>query len=199
MRTVLSLVMTSMLVLSLPAVAKLPAAEVRRAIVQVMRAGDVNGLAAVLAQHGLTVNSIIGTGGYTLLHDAVVEGTPEIVDYLLNHDAAVNTPNQYGFTALDEAKAFDKPEMVALLEQAGAVHSDYLKGVSTAPNIPNIQPIAVHSHSVAVYRMAARYPLSSVFGDDLPPAFDDIGGNAVVEFGVTLKTGWVSMAAMEQQ
>ncbi len=86
----LLLVMANMLTFPLQAVAKLPSATVRRAVGQAIRAGDANGLAAVLERHGLQVNAVIGAGGFTLLHDAVVEGTPEVVTYLLASDAQVN-------------------------------------------------------------------------------------------------------------
>lgn len=171
MHMVLSLVMASMLTFSLSAVAKLPAAKVRRAVTKVIRAGDVNGLAAVLAQYGLTVNSSIGTGGYTLLHDAVVMGTPDLVKYMLDNEAAVNATTEYGFTPLDEAKAFDNPEMVALLEQAGAVHGEgsYLGGAPTV-----IHPAQIGDGEIS--------------GETI-----EIRGESILTWVAAINTGWVEV------
>ena len=119
----LSLVLTCLLTFPLLATPlKLPSAKIRMAVSKAIRAGDAKVLATVLAEHRLQVNSVLRAGGYTVLHDAVVEGPPKIVEYLLTHGAEVNVANEYGDTPLDEATAFDKTETITLLQQAGATH-----------------------------------------------------------------------------
>ena len=67
-----------------------------------------------------------------MLHDAVVEGPPKLVEYLLTHGAEVNVANEYGNTPLDAATAFDKTETIALLQQAGATHGEGFR-IKAAP------------------------------------------------------------------
>ena len=67
-----------------------------------------------------------------MLHDAVVEGPPKLVEYLLTHGAEVNVANKYGNTPLDAATAFDKTETIALLQQAGAKHGEGFR-IKAAP------------------------------------------------------------------
>ena len=132
-RILLLLVLASMF--SLPAIAKPLSAQVRRAIKQVLQAGSPNNLAALLAQHKLSVNSVIRARGDTLLHMAVNEGTPEVVEYLLDNNANVNATDSYGYTPLDEAQALNKTEIVALLENAGAVHGEGLRPIKAVPTL----------------------------------------------------------------
>ena len=102
----LSLILTSLLTFILLATTlKLPAAKIRMAVSNAIRAGD----AKVLA---------------TVLHDAVVEGPPKLVEYLLTPGAEVNIADEYGNTPLDKATAFAKRETIALLQQAGATHGE---------------------------------------------------------------------------
>ena len=104
----LSLVLTSLLTFPLLATPlKFPSAKIRMAVSKAIRAGDAKVLATVLAEHGLQVDSVLRAGGYTVLHDTVVEGPPKLVEYLLTHGAEVNVANEYGDTPLDEATAFD--------------------------------------------------------------------------------------------
>ena len=111
------------------------------AVSKAIRAGDAKVLATVLAEHGLQVNSVLRAGGYTVLHDAVVEGPPKIVDYLLTHGAEVNVANEYGDTPLDEATAFDKTETIALLQQAGATQGEGFR-IKAAPTATGDHPPA---------------------------------------------------------
>ena len=129
----LSLVLTSLLTFPLLATTlKLPSAKIRMAVSKAIRAGDAKVLATVLDEHGLQVNSVLWAGGYTVLHDAVVEGPPKLVEYLLTHGAEVNIANEYGDTPLDEATAFAKQETIALLQQAGATHGEGFR-IKAAP------------------------------------------------------------------
>ena len=107
--------------LAVPLLAKLPSAKIR-AISKAIRAKDVNAFAAVFAEHGLDVNSVLMPGGYTILHEAAAQRSPEIVEYLIAQDVEVNVVNEYGYTPLDEAIAFGGADTVALLEAAGATH-----------------------------------------------------------------------------
>ena len=129
---------------SLPtmAMAKPPSAQVLRAITQAIQAGNPNNLAALLEQHKLSVNSVIRAGGDTLLHMAVGEGTPEVVEYLLDNDADVNVTDRYGYTPLDEALALDNMEMVALLGNAGGEHSEGFRPLKAAPTASGDTPSA---------------------------------------------------------
>ena len=155
-----------LLAFTLLASSKLPSAKIRRAVSEAIRAGDGKVLFDVLAKYGLHFNSVIMPGGYTLLHEAVVEGTPELVSYLLANDAEVNVTNDYGATPLDEATVFEKEEIAALLEQAGATHGEvlYVKAAPTkaAPiNASHInQPIIV-SHSNDRKRLIFQIPVGS--------------------------------------
>ena len=116
------LILASMLALPLLAYPKLPSAKIRMAVSKSIRAGNVNAFAVVLAEHGLHVNSVLLSGGYTVLHKAAAAGSAEIVKYLLEQDAEVNVANDYGYTPLDEA--IGAAEVVTLLEQAGATHGE---------------------------------------------------------------------------
>ena len=122
-----------LLAFTLLTASKLPSAKIRRAVSEAIRAGDGKALSDVLAKYGLHFNSVIMPGGYTLLHDAAIEGTPELVSYLIANDAQVNVTNDYGATPLDEATVFEKKEIATLLEQAGATHGEvlYVKAVPT--------------------------------------------------------------------
>ena len=129
----LSLVLTSLLTFPLLATPlKLPSAKIRMAVGKAIRAGDAKVLATVLDEHGLQVDSVLRAGGYTVLHDAVVEGPPKLVEYLLTHGAEVNVANEYGDTPLDEATAFAKQETIALLQQAGATQGEGFR-IKAAP------------------------------------------------------------------
>ncbi len=129
----LSLVLTSLLTFPLLATPlKLPSAKIRMAVSKAIRAGDAKVLATVLAEHELQVDSVLWAGGYTVLHDAVVEGPPKIVEYLLTPGAEVNIADEYGNTPLDEATAFAKQETIALLQQAGATHGEGFR-IKAAP------------------------------------------------------------------
>ena len=115
---------------------KLPSAKIRVAVGKAIKAGDANVLANVLDEHGLHVDSVLLSGGYTVLHEAVVDGSPEIVEYLIRNDAQVNVANEYGQTPLDEATLFAKEEIVILLEQAGATHGErFIRAAPTAHGI----------------------------------------------------------------
>ena len=120
MRILLLLALASMFSLPTVAKAKPLSAQVLRAITQAMQAGNPNNLAALLEQHKLSVNSVIRARGDTLLHMAVGEGTPEVVEYLLDNDAEVNATDRYGYTPLDEALALDNIEMVHCWGMRGA-------------------------------------------------------------------------------
>ena len=117
--------------LAVPLLAKLPSAKIR-AISKAIRAKDVNAFAAVFAEHGLDVNSVLMPGGYTILHEAAAQRSPEIVEYLIAQDVEVNVVNEYGYTPLDEAIAFGDADTVALLEAAGATHGEGFR-IKTAP------------------------------------------------------------------
>ena len=58
--------------------------------------------------------------GYTLLHDAVVAGRLEIVKYLSQHGADVNTSNLEGSTPLHDAAYKGRLELVRFLLEKGA-------------------------------------------------------------------------------
>ena len=114
---------------------ELPSAEIRVDVSKAIHTGDANFLATVLAEHGLQVNSVLRPGGYTLLHVAAVEGSPEIVAYLIKHGAEINIANRHGHTPLDEVTfgevTFAKIEIFALLKQIGATHSEGFHLTST--------------------------------------------------------------------
>ena len=121
MHRMLPLVLTSMLAVPLIATPKLPAARIKVAVIKAIRAGDAKVLAAVLAEHGLHVNSALwAAGGDTLLHYAADEGSPEVVEYMIKHGAQVNVANLRGYTPLDEATTFGigRTEIVTLLEKS---------------------------------------------------------------------------------
>lgn len=151
MRVMLPLMLVNMLTVAL-ASPKLPSPAVRRAITNAVRAGSATELAAVLDKYGLHASSVIAAQGDTLLHDAVVEGSLEVVEYLLEHNAEVNATNQYGNTPLDEAQVFavDR-EIVALLEQAGATHGEIL--------------ISFH-YLMETYHTLVEIRVDDVLGDD---------------------------------
>ena len=123
-----------MLAVPLLAAAKLPSAKVRKAVTKAIHAGDANILADVFTKYGLHVDSVLLLGGHTVLHEAVVIGSPEIVEYLITNGAQVNVADKYGHTPLDEATEFGTAEVVALLEQAGATHGEgfHIKAAPTA-------------------------------------------------------------------
>ena len=75
---------------------------------------------------------------------AVGEGTPEVVEYLLDNDADVNATDRYGYTPLDEALALDNMEMVALLGNAGGggEHSEGFRPLKAAPTASGDTPSA---------------------------------------------------------
>ena len=120
MYRMLSLVLASMI--TLPLIAAVPAAKSRMIVTKAIRSGKANVLAAVLAEHGLHVNSLLLPEGDTLLHYAVDGGSLEVVEYLIKHGAQVNVANRYGYTPLDEATTFAKTDIVALLKKARATH-----------------------------------------------------------------------------
>ena len=129
----LSLVLTSLLTFPLLATPlELPSAKIRTAVSNATRDGDAKVLATVLAEHRLQVNSVLRAGGYTVLHDTVVEGPPKLVEYQLTHGAEVNVANKYGDTPLDEATAFAKQETITLPQQAGAKHGEGFR-IKAAP------------------------------------------------------------------
>ena len=107
--------------LAVPLLAKLPSAKIR-AISKAIRAKDVNAFAAVFAEHRLDVNSVLISGGYTVLHVAAAQGSPDIIEYLITQNAEVNVIDDNGHTPLDEAIAFGNADTAALLEAAGATH-----------------------------------------------------------------------------
>ena len=115
----LSLVLTSLLAFPLLATPQLPSATIRVPVIKTIRADNVNAFATALAKYGLHVNSVLQTRGYTLLHVAVMEGSPKIVEHLIKNGAEVNVTNAYDATPLDEVP-FGKTEIATLLEQAGA-------------------------------------------------------------------------------
>lgn len=167
------LILASVLTFPLLALPKLPTAKIRVAVSKAIRAGDTNAFAAVLAEHGLHANSVFLSGGYTLLHEAVAEGSAEIVKYLLEQDAEVNAASEYGHTSLDEATAFGDAEVVTLLEQAGATHGEGFR-IGAAPtaseNEPSVNtsvdPLAVDLHRDRVERFIADH--IAAYGDERP-------------------------------
>ena len=130
-----------MLAVPLLAAAKLPSAKVRKAVTKAIHAGDANILADVFTKYGLHVDSVLLLGGHTVLHEAVVIGSPEIVEYLITNGAQVNVADKYGHTPLDEATEFGTSEVVALLEQAGATHGEGLR-IKAAPTATGDNPPA---------------------------------------------------------
>ena len=128
---------------------KLPSAKIRVAVGKAIKAGDANVLSNVLDEHGLHVDSVLLSGGYTVLHEAVVDGSPEIVEYLIKNDAQVNIANEYGHTPLDEATLFAKEEIVTLLEQAGATHGESFR-IRAAPTAYGIRDEQTDEHTVLV-------------------------------------------------
>ena len=90
----------------------------------------------MLAEHDLHVNSVIIAGGHTVLHEVAASGSPEAMKYLIAKGAQVNVTDEYGYTPLDEATLFGKEEIVTLLEQAGATHSEhFIRAAPTASGI----------------------------------------------------------------
>ena len=122
----LSLVLTSLLAFPLLATLQLPSATIRVAIVKTIRADNVNAFATALAKYGLHVNSVLQTRGYTLLHVAVMEGSPKIVEHLIKNGAEVNVTNAYDATPLDEVP-YGNIEVAALLKQAGATYGEVFR------------------------------------------------------------------------
>ena len=118
--------------LTVPLLAAVPAAKIRGAVTKTIGASDVKALDAVLAAHGLDVNSLILEKGDTFLHYAVGEGSLEMVEHLINNGARVNVANRYGYTPLDEATTFGNTDIVALLEEAGATQGEGFS-IMTAP------------------------------------------------------------------
>ena len=150
MNVALSLMLSTMLTVPLMATRtpKLPSVKIRVAVSKAIRSGEANVLANVLDEHDLHVDSVLLAGGYTVLHEAVVDGSPEIVEYLIRNDAQVNIANEYGHTPLDEATLFDKEEIVTLLEQAGATHGE--RFIRAAPTAHGIRGEQTDEHTALV-------------------------------------------------
>ena len=124
MNTMLSLVLASILTVSLIANSKLPSTEIRVAVIKVISAGTPNDLRVVLTKHKLHVNSVILGGGDTVFHEAVVNGSSEIVEDLIEQGADVNVEDKNRHTPLDKAMNAGRVEIVAILKQAGANYSE---------------------------------------------------------------------------
>jgi receptor-interacting serine/threonine-protein kinase 4 len=81
-----------------------------------------------VAQLLLSAQAAVGAAatvdGRTALHCAAGMGHPEVVQQLLNAQAAVNTVSSDGFTALHAAAHKDHPAVVRLLLDA---HADVLR------------------------------------------------------------------------
>ncbi len=148
MNVALSLMLSTMLTVPLMATRtpKLPSVKIRVAVSKAIRSGEANVLANVLDEHDLHVDSVLLAGGYTVLHEAVVDGSPDIVEYLIRNDAQVNIANEYGHTPLDEATLFDKEEIVTLLEQAGATHGESFR-IRAAPTAYAIRDRQTDEHT----------------------------------------------------
>ncbi|MFM8764495.1 MAG: ankyrin repeat domain-containing protein [Spartobacteria bacterium] len=70
-----------------------------------------------------SINMIEPSSGLTLLHLAVLNGFPDLVEWLLDRKADINGPNRSGETPLHAAMIFDhtpKSTMVTLLLERGA-------------------------------------------------------------------------------
>lgn len=83
--------------------------------------------------YGMVANNTTSRNknGDTPLHYAAMHGRPEVVQWLLDHHAAVNNQNTYGDTALHCAVIRGDAEMVQLLLKSGASKS--LEGRSGTP------------------------------------------------------------------
>ncbi len=157
--------LSCMLAAPLLATPKLPSTKVRVAVTKAIRAGDANILADVLTKHELHVNSVLLSGGHTMLHEAAAKRSPEVVEYLITNGAQVNVADNYGHTPLDVATVFGTAKVAALLEQAGATHGEGLRikaaPTATGDNPPAtgynpLQPQEVNNFWVDSFLYAAR-------------------------------------------
>ena len=133
--------LSCMLAAPLLATPKLPSAKVRVAVTKAIRAGDANILADVLTKYGLHVNSVLLSGGHTMLHEAAATRSLEVVEFLITNGAQVNVADNYGHTPLDVATVFGTAEVAARLEQAGATHGEGLR-IKAAPTATGDNPPA---------------------------------------------------------
>ena len=83
------------------------------------KAGNV-AIVKTLLDNGTDPNLKGLCGNWTPLMRAVYDNHPEIAQALLKKNADVNAQNDHGKTALDIAKAFERNDMIQLLEKAGA-------------------------------------------------------------------------------
>jgi len=66
------------------------------------------------------VNAKAPTGGYTPMMRAVRFRSPKTVEYLLSKGADVKVTTRRGESAMDWAKQVNNPQIIAMLEKAGA-------------------------------------------------------------------------------
>ena len=69
---------------------------------------------------GAPIDGVLGKASYRVLHKAAREGPIEMVEFLIERGAAVNTRAEYGWTPLDLAIKKNRKEVIRLLRANGA-------------------------------------------------------------------------------
>tara|TARA_Y100000588_G_scaffold135469_1_gene149012 strand:+ start:466 stop:1230 length:765 start_codon:yes stop_codon:yes gene_type:complete len=69
---------------------------------------------------GAPIDGVLGKASYRVLHKAAREGPIEMIEFLIERGAAVNTRAEYGWTPLDLAIKKNGKEVIRLLRANGA-------------------------------------------------------------------------------
>ena len=119
---------------------------------------------------GADVNAACDEDGMTVLMYAAMFNLPEMIEFLIQHGASVNTRDFEGATALDYAQAEEQAEAVDKLIELGALKSLAFFDEEWWPNatVDNINLLIEDGADVNATDEEARYPLmyAAVFNDN---------------------------------